>query len=485
VTGELGVALTTTGPGAANTVGAIGEAWASKSPVLLISTDIPSDLRRPGVYRGVVHECVDQPALFAPVTKTTLRCESPDAIVDVLAEAIEVALTPPRGPVYLEYPADHFGAATGAVARAAAAREAPAPAADAIEAAAARLAASERPLIWVGGGGRDTGPQLDALARALGAPVITTFNARGVLPDTHPLLVNLPPHEPAVTALIEQADLALVVGSDLDQMMTQGWRLPLPARRVAINLDAEDAAKNYPMDHVVVGAADRALELLAKRAAETRAPWAPDLRTLEAETLAAIAADADTAASARYLESVIRAVDEDTIVFADMAVPGYWASAYLPVRRERSLHYPMGWGTLGFALPASVGAAAAGRGPVLSLNGDGGALFALGELAAVAEEQLPLTIAIVDDGGYGMLRFGKDATANRFGTELRSPDFATIARGFGIEARAVEGVGEEFEHALRTGLESGAPNLVVTKAKLTPPRTTSPRWPLRDREPVV
>ncbi|HEX6388102.1 MAG TPA: thiamine pyrophosphate-dependent enzyme, partial [Solirubrobacteraceae bacterium] len=330
----------------------------------------------------------------------------------------------------------------------------------------------------------DAGPQLDELAGRLGAPVVTTFQARGVLPDTHPLLVNLPPHEPAITALIERADALLVVGSDLDQMMTQGWRLPLPQRRIAINVDADDAAKSYPMDHVIVADAGLALEGLAGRV-RPGAPWAGDLRALEAETFAEIAADAATAQAAEYLASLERALAPGTVVFADMAVPGYWASAYHPVREPRSLHYPMGWGTLGFALPASVGAAAAGVGPVVSLNGDGGALFALGELATVAEEQLPLTVVIVDDGGYGMLRYGKDVGANAFGTELSSPDFAAIARGFGIEARCCDGVGEPFAAALAAGIASGAPNLVLAHARMTPPRTTSPRWPLRDRPMLV
>jgi acetolactate synthase-1/2/3 large subunit len=483
-TGRVGVALTTTGPGVANTLGAMGEAWASRSPVVLIGTDIPSDLRRPGVYRGVVHECLDQCAMFAPVTKATLRATSEDEVVELAARALEIALTAPRGPVYLEYPADYFAAQTTAHGRAIEplAQSTPDPAG--IEALRDALDAAERPLIWVGGGGRDAGPQLDALARKLGAPVVTTFQARGVLPDTHPLLVNLPPHEPAITALIEQADLLLVVGSDLDQMMTQGWRLPLPERRIAINVDADDATKNYAMERVIVGDAGLTLDPLKCRL-HPRAPWAGDLRALEAEVLEEIAAEPDTAEAAEYLATLERAIPKGTIVFADMAVPGYWASAYYRVREPRSLHFPMGWGTLGFALPASVGAAAAGRGPVVSMNGDGGALFALGELATVAEEALPLTIVIVDDGGYGMLRYGKDVSENAFGTELATPDFATIARGFGLDAVTVDGVDDAFADALAAGIASGKPNLVLAHARMTPPRTTSPRWPLRDRAMVV
>jgi thiamine pyrophosphate-dependent acetolactate synthase large subunit-like protein len=483
-TGRLGLALTTTGPGAANAVGAMGEAWASKTPVVLLSTDIPAAMRRAGVYRGVVHECTDQPGLFRPVTKAVVLSPTPDDAAEATARAIEIALTAPQGPVYLEFPADQFDQETDVAARPLSIAIPPEPEDAAVEAALAALTAAERPLIWAGGGTRDAGAEIEALAQTLGAPVVTTFQARGLLPDDHPSLVGLPPHEPRVTALIEQADLALVIGSDLDQMMTQGWRLPLPARRVAINIDAVDATKNYQMDVVLTtGAAQGAATLAAHT--PRRAAWFDDLRHLEGDVLAELAATPETAEAAEYLGSLRDAIPAGTTVFADMAVPGYWASGYHPVRRSRGLHYPMGWGTLGFGFPASIGAAAAGNGPVVSLNGDGGMLFAIGELALVAEEQLPLTIVVVDDGGYGMLRYGKAVGANRFGTELRSPDFAAIARGFGLAADTVEGVGAEFAAALSTAIASGHPHLIHAHARMTPPRTTSPRWPLRDTAPVV
>lgn len=483
-TGRLGVAITTTGPGAANTIGAVGEAWSSKSPLLVISTDIPSTARRPGVYRGFVHECTDQPALFEPVTKATVVSRDPDDVAEVIAGAAEQAMAPPRGPVYVEFPADFLEAPSNAAPRPPVAFEPPPLAAAELDAAADLLAGCERPLIWVGGGGRDAAEEVANLATALGAPVLTTFQARGILPADHPLLLGLPPHEPRATALIEAADGVVVIGSDLDQMMTQAWRLPLPPRRLAINIDAADATKNYAIDVVLGGEAADAVGHLVERLGAAREPWAGDLRELEREALAELDADPETTEAVTFLGSVRNAVPEEAVVFADMAVPGYWLSGMHRVVRERSLHYPMGWGTLGFAFPASIGAAAGVDAPVVSFNGDGGILFALGEMAAVVQERVPLTIVVVDDGGYGMLRYGKDATENRFGTELKTPDFAAIARGFGLTARATTGVGEEFETALREAIASREPNLLVTKAKMLPPRTTSPRWPLRDAAPA-
>src|SRR5215213_4900564 len=132
-TGRIGVALTTTGPGAANTLAAVGEAWASRSPVLVIATDIASTLREPDTYRGVLHECTDQAGMFAPVTKSTHRAGTAEDVAE----------------------------AAGAV---------------------AALAAAERPLLWIGGGARAAGAEVARLAERLAAPVLTTYGAAGILP---------------------------------------------------------------------------------------------------------------------------------------------------------------------------------------------------------------------------------------------------------------------------------------------------------------
>jgi acetolactate synthase-1/2/3 large subunit len=475
-TGGLGVALTTTGPGAANTVGAVGEAWASHSPVVVIATDIPTTQRRAGVYRGVLHESIAQAAMFVAVTKTTIDVADPDGIGTAVVAAASIARSAPTGPVYVGIPTDLL--------------DAPAPDAPAVPAEWARnrhdlrpvldaMAASERPLLWVGGGARDASVGVDALASKLGAPVVTTYQGRGILPADHPLLVGAPPHEPAVTDLIGRADLVVVVGSDLDAMTTMAWRLPFPDRRVAINIDATDAVKSYAMDAVLEADA-RVTEDLADALA-ARSPWAGDLDLLVRDLRDELRRNAETAESVEFLERTEAALPADAIVFADMCIPGYWLAGHYRVRSPRALHYPMGWGTLGFAFPAAIGAATARQSdgtPVVSVSGDGGMLFAIGELATAAQERLPLTAVVVDDGGYGMLRFGHDPAVD-LGTELATPDFAAVARGFGVEARTVDGVDKDYGAALADAVGSGVPNLLHVRAALYPPRSTSPRWPLR------
>jgi acetolactate synthase-1/2/3 large subunit len=478
-TGRTGVALTTTGPGAANTLGAVGEAWASHSPVVVIASDIATTLRTPGVYRGVLHESTDQAALFAPVTKARIVVGRADGLADSVAEALAIAARAPRGPVYLGVPTDLLTAAVpGVPLDALHTPAAPGPpAAPDLEPVIRLLTQSQRPLIWIGGGTRDAGAEIDALARALGAPVIATFQARGVLPASHPFLVGAPPHEPAVTKLVEAADFVLVVGSDLDHMNTMGWRLPLPQARVAINVDGADASKNYEMTAVVEADAAVAIRALLPHI-EPRAPWI-DVDGVARQARDELRADAEFAPAIEFIERTRAALPDDAVVFADMCIPGYWLSGQYPVECARGLHYPMGWGTLGFAFPASIGAAVAvgPQRPVVAVMGDGGMLFALGELAAVAQERLALTVVVVDDGGYGMLRYGREDEADN-GCDLSPVDFVAVAEGFGISAVRVDGLGDDYERALAKAVGSGEPRLIHAHARLVPPHTTSPRWPL-------
>jgi thiamine pyrophosphate-dependent acetolactate synthase large subunit-like protein len=459
-TGKLGVALVTTGPGAANTIGAIGEAWASRSPVIVIATDIPTTLRTPDVYRGVLHECTNQPALFGPVTK--VQTES-------IASAVRTALEHPRRPVYVGVPTDVLAADAypeSLDASWVAGTADMTPLLDAID-------QSSRPLLWVGGGARHASEAIDALARATGAPVVTTYQARGILAPDHPLLVPAPPHEPEVTELIRRADLAIVIGSDLDQMNTMQWRLPLPERRVAVNLDHADATKNYTMDAVVVSDA-RGLDLAAE-IVSPREPWAGALPALGKAIRTRVDPDA-----AAFLEHTETALPSDAITFADMCVPGYWLAGHMRVETERGLHFPMGWGTLGFALPAAIGASVAA--PTVAFVGDGGALFALGELSALAELQTPCTIVVVDDGGYGMLRHGPTAQNSGVGdaNDLPPVDFVQVAAGFGIEATRVDGFGADYARALALAVESAEPRVLHVRALLPPPATTTPFWPIKE-----
>jgi thiamine pyrophosphate-dependent acetolactate synthase large subunit-like protein len=478
-TGRLGVAVVTTGPGAANTLGATGEAMTSGAPVLVLATDIPSTLRRPGVYRGVLHETRDQAAMFAPVTKAATTAGAASELHNAVLRAGRTALAAPTGPVYLGIPTDLLSQPAGS-SRADPGLPAERPSSGGeLQEALAMVERAQRPLLWVGGGAlrAGAGDAVGLLAERLGAPVITTYNGRGVLPPDHPCLVPGPAHVPAIGALWDQADLVIAIGSDFDGMTTQNWRMPAPPALLAINVDAEDAAKNYRPDLVLVGDALAVTERLADAvpARDGRSDLTARIEGLRGEVAALVQKEEPQAAL--LLDALDRLVPADATVLADMCIAGYWVAGFHRVPGPRRLAYPMGWGTLGFAFPAALGAAAAGVGRAVAVVGDGGFLFACGELATAAQEQLPLTVVLVDDGGYGMLRFDQvQAGVPTRGVDLATPDFVALAAAFGVPAEQVDGFGDAFEAALAKSLDADGPNLIAVRAALTPPPSTSPRW---------
>jgi thiamine pyrophosphate-dependent acetolactate synthase large subunit-like protein len=472
-TGKLGVAITTTGPGAANTLGAVGEAWAARSPVLVVATDIPSTLRLPGTYRGVLHETTDQGAMFAPVVKGVHRALAAGDVHWSASIAMSQVLTPPFRPVYLEVATDLLAAEAEADTVGYAPWSAPSPP---LDDAAARLAAAERPLIWAGTGARDAGEAVARLAERLGAPVMTTYGAAGLLPPSHPCLVGMPPHVEPAGAVWDAADLVLAIGSDLDGVQTQNFAMPQPPALVAVNLDPEDAAKNYRVDVMLEGDAAEVTAALAERLPERDGLDAVAQRLHDVRARACSALDGR---ALRFLDAMHFAVPDDGVIVADMCIPGYWLAGFHTPAAPRRLQIPLGWGTLGYAFPAAMGAALAGGGPAVAVVGDGGFLFACGELATIAQERIPLTTVIVDDGGYGMLRYDQDVHGNeRYGVDLHTPDFAAMATAFGIRAETVDGLEDEFGEALARHVLEPEPSVLVarTPEPLVPPPNTSPNW---------
>jgi acetolactate synthase-1/2/3 large subunit len=481
-TGRLGVCVTTTGPGAANAAAAMGEARMARVPVLHISTQLDTRSLEGRSGRFQLHESQDQMELMRAVCRWVGRVQLEDAVGQMVARASREAFAGRRGPAFLEIPLDLLARTVSRQV------ELPAPLPsqgppepELIARAAAILNAAKRPAIWAGGGVASSGAsaELVAVAEALDAPVVTTFDGKGAFPASHPLALALPPHQPEVTALLKRSDALLVVGSDLDGMNTQGWRMPLPRPRVAVNVVAEDARRNYSCDVVVEADAKEALAALTERLTPRRRRGAERAEAARVAATAALRGSREFRQPFEFVRRLRACVPGDAFVLADMAVPGYWVAAYLTAETPRSFAYPLGWGTLGYAFPASIGAAAAGRRAVV-VCGDGGFLFAPGELATAVQERLPITVLVVNDGGYGMLRFDQ---MERFGhtasVDLHVPDFAKLAAAFGAKARRIGPDG--LEGAIAWSLKQKGPSLIEMAARWAPPLTTSPRWPLKGK----
>lgn len=473
--GGLGVALTTTGPGAANAAGAFGEAAAAGSPVVLIASEISTAIAKQGVMRGGLHESRDQAAIFEPLAKAVFRPRSAAAAVGAVAEAAELAMTWPRGPVYVDIPTDVLDRPADELTPGQPRRRPPASLAAAVE----LIARSERVVIWAGGGvvQSDAEGELVELAQRLCAPVVTTFAGRGVLPPDHPCAVGLPPHEREIGALIGDADLLLAVGTAFDGSNTRNWTMARPPKLISINCDATDVDKNFTPDVAVVADAKLALRALLDQIGKRDLPLT-DLVAAKEIVWQRLRSATESATPSAFLDTLNGVVAaRDAVVVADMAIPSYWIGGYSRVEGTRRLQYPVGWGTLGYALPASVGVGALRARPALAVCGDGGIMFGLGELAVLQQERLPVTVLVVDDGGYGMLRFDQTHVGDEHrGVDLARPDFAVLASAFGIPAVTLDAVDERLGAALNDALAAGEPRMVVLRAAMTPPRTTSPRW---------
>lgn len=469
-TGGLGVTVVTTGPGAANTLAAFGEAAASRVPLLVVASDVPESLRDRSRPRGLLHESPDQGAWFAPLAKAVLQPTTPSDAVAAAAEAIATALRPPRGPVFLSVPADVLGSAAPPAPALPPAPPTPPRTAD-VDAAASLLSRSRRPALWVGGGAVDAGAVVDALAWRLGAPVFATYAGRGVLPTGHPLLVDVPAMEPRARDVLAEADLLLVLGSALDGMTTAHWSVPRPPTVIDVNLAASGA---FDPDLVVTADVGAFADAVTLRVGG-REPWADSPFRIRDEVRANAGADERTREAAALLDAIERAWPEQDPVVCDMAVAGYWVGGYAAVRRPRQLLYPVGWGTLGYGLPAAIGVAATGT-PTLAVVGDGGLAMGLAELATAQQHQLPLVVLVVDDAGYGMLRFDQRRKGHpERGVDLTSPRWAELAAAFDLPIDQPSGAGE-LRDALAHAAVTGGPRLVVHRATLYPPRSTSPRW---------
>ncbi len=481
-TGRLGAALLTSGPGAANILAAFGEAYLSHSPMVVLASDVGTGLRHPGGPRGILHEMADQAAMFRAFGAWARNADSPAAAVGNTVLALRETLGPPARPVYCGVPSDILGMPwAGSVPGPIAAEPAsvdPTP----IAALAELIAASPRVAFWLGGGVVAAGVESEvrSLAHRLGAVVVTSFAGRGLLAgDSH--LIDAPVHEPETAAVLRDADLLVVLGSSFDAMNTKNWRMDLPARRAALTL-GEEISRTIDWDVLVQADLRAALPMLSEalddQGVRPRQAWCPQAAGVRGAMFDRLRQDDRVRPALDLIVAVARAWSQDDAIVCDMAVAGFWVGLYSYHERPRRFSYPVGWGTLGYGLPAAIGPASLGI-STLAVCGDGGPMFAIGELATLAQESLPVTLLVVDDGGYGMLRFDQQVFGHpERGVDLLTPDWVQLARSFGIAGEAATDI-RQLEQALRAAAianRRGEPRVIVWKQRLYPPRTTSPRW---------
>ena len=406
--GRPGVLVVTSGPAVYNAATALAQAYSDSVPVLLVSPGMPRTHRVGGPGTGYLHEAKDQTGAMDRVVEACLRPTTHQEIADAVAAAFARMTSGRPRPMQIEVPLDLLDEPGDADIRVGSPPE-PATAAVADVATAAELlAGAERVVIVAGGGAARAGEQLRAVAEALGAPVATTINGIGALDGTHPLSIGSRLWAAPVMAAIAAADVLLVVGSELGQSDLFAGPLVPGGHVVRIDIDPRMADVNVSAAIMLVGDASRTLAALADAlpapTSETPlaiASWIHDLSSAAAETAHEV--------GRRWLpwiQAIQRSLDADAVVATDNAMCVYYGLLpNLVVRRPASVHFPTGFGTLGFTVPVAVGAALADpTRQVVGVSGDGGLLFTVTELATAAAERLPVAIVVFDNGGYGEIR---------------------------------------------------------------------------------
>jgi thiamine pyrophosphate-dependent acetolactate synthase large subunit-like protein len=437
---EIGVAFTSNGPGALNTITAMATAHNDSVPLLHVVSENPAEVRRKG--KGHFHDISDQFAAFRPVSGFTSQVSLSDEIPTAVNSAFFALRNRRPRPALLEIANEAFNTMSDVrIPPAAERRDLPVDQRS-LEQAAEIIGSASRPLIWAGGGvaTRSASLALVALAERLGAPVITTQKGKGAMPSDHPLHLGNWANEQPVRELISSCDVMVAVGTRFSYFPTGGWSLRLPDRIVQIDIDPAEIGRNYRVEAGVVG--DSALAMTGilsglDRLNHEPLPW----RDKEvARTLTRITEVVGTPIELDVLDQIRTVLPAESLVFNDPTTIAFWARSHWQTDRPRTWFVPSGFGTLGFALPAAIGAKLARPDtPSIALIGDAGVMFTIQDLMTAVQEQVPAIVVVFNDEGYGVERRHQDHLyGRRSGVDIRPPDFVALAEAFGATGIKVE-----------------------------------------------
>jgi acetolactate synthase I/II/III large subunit len=448
-TGRVGVCIATSGPGATNLVTALTDAYMDSVPMLAITGQVPSSAIGSDAFQEA-----DITGITMPITKHNELVTDPARIPAAIAEALHIAATGRPGPVLVDVPKDVLQATTewhwpgtidlpgyNPVAK---------PDAASVRDAAALLRGAKRPVLYVGGGVVKAGAHeaLRDLAEAAKAPLTTTLMARGAFPDDHPLALGMPGMHGnyAAVAALQEADLIVALAARFDDRVTGKLAAFAPkARIIHADIDPAEIGKNRAADVAVVGDIRLVLEELATAyraavAADGPADTGAWLRTTEAWKRSfpfRYAQTPDGHLKPQYVvERVSALTGGDAVVVAGVGQHQMYAAQYLRFSRPRSWINSGGLGTMGFAVPAAMGAKV-GRPDelVVAIDGDGCFQMTCQELATCTTERIPIKVLILNNGHLGMVRQWQELFYEERYSEVALgvdvPDYVALTQAYG------------------------------------------------------
>ncbi|MDJ0877969.1 MAG: 5-guanidino-2-oxopentanoate decarboxylase [Halieaceae bacterium] len=458
--GKVGVCFLISGPGLTNAATGMIQALADSVPMLVITA--VAARRDLGMGEGRLHELPDQGALASQCSRFSHTLMDPRDLPKVLARAFAVFASERPGPVHIELPLDVITADASDLDTSPWPQPAaPGPDPAAVTAAAEMLTAARQPVIMLGGGTVDAGIEARALAEVLDAPVCNTVNAKGVLPASHPLAVGSSPSLGPVREALVAADVVLAVGTEwaeTDYDMLFLGAIERQGQLIRVDIDAAQLARNQRPALAV--ASDAGLFMAALANELEPAERGGVMRA--AAIREAVQQQAHYHSEMQALFDCIRNAVPELLLVGDSTLPTYYAVwQYECETPRRYFHSATGGGTLGYAIPASLGAKLAmPELPVAALIGDGSTQFTLTELAAGVEVGLPVAVLVWNNRGYREIRQGMVAAeVEPVGVDIFTPDLVAAATALGCHTARPKDL-DRLADCLKQAVRQDRPTLI-------------------------
>ncbi|CAN5363757.1 thiamine pyrophosphate-binding protein [soil metagenome] len=460
-TGKPSAFTVVPGPGVMNAMGALLTAWGVNAPIMCITGQVSSAMIGRG--RGQLHEMPDQLATLKSLLKFAERIEHPTEAPQVMARAFEAMVSGRPGPVAVEMPLDMFPAVADVTpVEPLGKRAAPVPDAEKIAALAKLVNAAKAPMIWVGGGANEAGPEVLELAEKIGAPVVALRTGKGVVDSRHPLSLTTV----AGFHLYDDTDLLLGIGTRLDVPVARWAPAPAGLKMARIDIDPAEHRRLTVNVPIVADAAEGTRALVDAVERNDRPDWRKAVAAAKAAALAQIQ---KAQPQWSMLEAIREVLPDDGIVVDEVTQVAYIAWYGYPSHQPRRFITSGFSGTLGYGFPTALGVKVGNPDrPVVSITGDGGFLFGGSDLATAMHYGINLVTVVVNNSSYGnVLRDQQRLYEGRHsGSLLTNPDFQAYAKSFGVGAWKVE-TADQLKGALREAIASNAPAMIEVVSDIT------------------